>query len=178
MHGATISIIGGIGVASIDTASSGMTEPYALVALHGTPADPSVPSRQCAFGGTIAMQGEPLAGKRYRVSVRSSESPSWTALVDDIYTVDVFGSGTWRMADAAGFFSYVDRSQNVNGLLVNWATSGDERWYVRLEVADAFGTIVDETPAPGYLIRLSNSGSANARESGGAPSSYRSANAG
>jgi hypothetical protein len=154
-----IAIIGGIGVASIDTtgvtAEPGCTLPNALFALTGTYADPWVSGRQCPFGGQVVIQGAPSVGSKYRVWVRKVGSPGQTLLSDPILTTDWLGNGTWRNPDASGFFTYLDSSQNIDDVLAYWYSSGDDLWQVWLEIADIADTVFGSTPA--YLIQLDNS---------------------
>jgi hypothetical protein len=153
-----IAIIGGIGVASIDTtgvtAIPGATLPGALFVLTGAYADPWVSSRQCPFGGQIVIQGSPSVGSKYRVWVSKIGSPGQTLLSDPIYTVDGMGNGTWRNPDASGFFTYLDSSLNMDNTLAYWYSSGDDLWQVWLEIADIADTVFGSTPA--YLIQLDN----------------------
>ena len=153
-----IAIIGGIGVASIDTtgvtAQPGTTLPGALFALTGGFADPWDHSRQCPFGGQIVIQGAPSVGSKYRVWVRKVGSPGQTLLSDPILTTDWIGNSVWRNPDASGFFTYLDSSQNIDNVLAYWYSSGDEPWYVWLEIADLTDTVFGATPL--YLIQLDN----------------------
>ena len=149
-----LGIIGGIGVASIDTVLTGMTVPFALFALYGTPADEWDASRQCPFGGMITIQGAPYLGFRYRVSVQRLGTSTWIPLEDEIYTVDQFGVGTYQTPDASGFFPYLDPLQNLDNLLAYWPSAGDDQWNVRLEVANGADTVLWTSPS--YLIQLDN----------------------
>lgn len=148
-----LGIIGGIGVASIDTTVTGMTQPNALFALYGTPADQWVASRQCPFGGLITIQGAPYLGYNYRVSVQKVGTSTWIPLEDEIYTVNQYGFGTWR-SPSGGFFSYLDPSQNIDNTLAYWDSGGDDQWYVKLEVADSSNVVHYTSPL--YLIQLDN----------------------
>jgi hypothetical protein len=153
-----IAIIGGIGVASIDTTGvtvkPGTTFPNALFALTGTYADPWDHSRQCPFGGQIVIQGAPSAGSKYRVWVRKVGSPGQSLLTDPILTTDWLGNSTWRNPDASGFFTYLDPSQNIDSVLAYWYSSGDDPWYVWLEIADIADSVFGSTPL--YMIQLDN----------------------
>ena len=151
---ANISIIGGIGVDQIDTVFTGMTNPFAVFALTGTNADPWIASRQCPFGGQIVIQGLPSVGNRYRVWVQKVGSPLPVALTDAIITTDMYGTPTSRTPDGSGFFPYLDNSQNIDDILAYWYSSGDDQWYVWLEIADGSDTVLGSTPH--YLIQLDN----------------------
>jgi hypothetical protein len=148
-----LGIIGGIGVASIDTTVTGMTHPNALFALYGSPADEWDSSRLCAFGGLITIQGAPYLGYNYRVSVRKSGTSTWIPLEDEIYTVDQYGIGTWR-SSSGGFFSYLDLTRNIDNTLARWNCAGDQQWYVRLEVANSANVVLYTSRS--YLIQLDN----------------------
>ena len=149
-----IAIIGGIGVDQIDTVFTGMTNPFAVFALTGTNADPWISSRQCPFGGQIVIQGLPSVGNRYRVWVQKVGSPLPVALTDPIVTTDLFGTPTPRTPDGSGFFSYLDSSQNIDDVLAYWYSSGDDQWFVWLELADGSDTVLASTTK--YLIQLDN----------------------
>ena len=153
-----IAIIGGIGVASIDTTGltvqPGTTLPGALFALTGGYADPWDHSRQCPFGGQIVIQGAPSIGSKYRVWVRKVGSPGQTLLTDPILTTDLMGNGTWRNPDASGFYTYLYPSQNIDSVLAYWESAGDDPWYVWLEIADTSDTVFGSTPL--YMIQLDN----------------------
>ncbi len=149
-----ISIIGGIGVDQIDTVFTGMTDPNAVFALTGTHADPWISSRQCPFGGQIVIQGAPSVGYRYRVWVQKVGSPLPVALTDPIVTTDLYGTPTSRTPDGSGFFAYLDNTQNIDDVLAYWYSSGDDQWYVWLELADSTDKVLATTPQ--YLIQLDN----------------------
>lgn len=149
-----IAIIGGIGVDQIDTVFTGMTKPFAVFALTGTNADPWISSRQCPFGGQIVIQGLPSAGNRYRVWVQKVGSPLPIALTDPIVTTDMFGTPTTQTPDGSGFFAYLDNSKNIDDILAYWYSSGDDQWYVWLELADATDKVLATTTQ--YLIQLDN----------------------
>src|SRR5579872_1832502 len=149
-----ISIIGGIGVDQIDTVFTGMTHPNAVFALTGTNADPWISSRQCPFGGQIVIQGVPSVGYRYRVWVQKVGSPLPVALTDPIVTTDQYGTPTTRTPDGSGFFAYLDNKQNIDDVLAYWYSSGDDHWYVWLELADSTDKVLTITPQ--YLFQLDN----------------------
>ncbi len=145
-----IAIIGGIGVAQIDTSATGMTLPGAVFALQGTPADPWDNTRQCPFGGRIVIQGLPSVGDKYRVWIQKVGSPLPIALTDPIVTTDGMGNPTTRYPDGSGFFSYLDNTQNIDNVLAYWDSSGDDQWNVWLEIASSGKTTQN------YLIQLVN----------------------
>ncbi|MEC4682202.1 MAG: hypothetical protein VST70_00760 [Nitrospirota bacterium] len=149
-----IAIIGGIGVAQIDTTISGMTNPGAVFALTGTVADPWNSTRQCPFGGQIVIQGLPTVGRKYRVKVQKVGSPLPVVLTDSITTTDWMGNPTTRHPDSSGFFTYLDITQNIDNILAYWYSSGDDQWYVWLELADMSDNVLSQTTL--YLIQLDN----------------------
>jgi hypothetical protein len=153
-----ISIIGGIGVAQIDTfgitSSPGTTFPLAVFALTGTYADPWLGTRQCPFGRRIVIQGLPTKGNKYRVKVQKLGSPLPVVLTDPIITTDWMGNPSTQFPDGSGFFFYLDTTLNTDNILAYWDSSGDDQWYVWLEFADLSDTVLSTTPL--YLIQLDN----------------------
>lgn len=149
-----IAIIGGVGVAQIDTAVSGMTKPGAVFALTGTYADPWDNTRQCPFGGQIVIQGLPTVGSKYRVKIQKVGAPLPVVLTDPIVTTDWMGNPTTRFPDGSGFFTYLDTTQNIDNVLAYWYSSGDDQWYVWLELADTSDIVLGQTAQ--YLIQLDN----------------------
>ncbi|HEY6292047.1 MAG TPA: hypothetical protein VI455_10890 [Terriglobia bacterium] len=153
-----ISIIGGIGIAEIDTSVMGLTLPFATFANFGPSeyADPWDNSRQCPFGGLVDVHGQPTPGMKYRVSVRKVGSSSLIRLTDTIYTVDKYGVTTARTPDGQGFFDYLTQDQNQLSLLAYWISAGDDLWEMMLEIADALDNVQSSTPW--YRIQLDNTG--------------------
>lgn len=141
-----ISIIGGIGVASINIFGNGLTTPNASFAFFGTPADPQVPSRECPFGGLVTIQGAPLVGYKYRIWVRNEtqQTPA-VYLTNPVFVVDNNGIGSWHSPDANGFYAYLPDTQNLNDMLGYWHTLGDDKWAIQLEIADMMDNQVDTT---------------------------------
>jgi len=153
-----IAIIGGIGVAQIDTAGTtalpGATHPGALFALQGTPADPFDSSRQCPFGGEIVVQGLPSVGYKYRVWVQDTTSPVPTILGNSIVTTDQFGNPTTRTPDSSGFFTYLDITQNVDNILAYWYSTGNDLYTLWLEIANTSDVVLGQTSF--YKIQVDN----------------------
>ncbi|MGH9455985.1 MAG: hypothetical protein ACRD2O_18685, partial [Terriglobia bacterium] len=151
-----ISIIGGIGIAEIDTGVSGLTQPFATFANFGPNeyADPWDNSRQCPFGGLVDVHGQPTPGMKYRVSVRKVGSSSPLRLTDTIYTVDKNGFTSPRNPDGQGFFNYLTQDENQLSLLAYWFSAGDDLWEMMLEIADALDNVQGNTPW--YRIQLDN----------------------
>jgi hypothetical protein len=155
---AQISIIGGIGIADINTAGNGMTKPNAKFAEWGTPADPwGTHMRECPFGGLVTVHAPPNVGDKYAIEVRefgSLDPP--TKLTTKIWVVDKDGHGSYHTADpVTGLFDYLDVTQNVLNKLAQWSTSSDGLWEMRLRRYNNAGTLnLDNTPW--YRIRLDN----------------------
>jgi hypothetical protein len=153
-----IAIIGGIGLADIDTTGvtslPGATLPGAIFALQGTPADPYDSARQCPFGGEIVIQGAPSVGYKYRVWVQDVSSPLPVPLTHYIETTDQYGHTTMQLPDPQGFFTYLPNSQNIDDNLAYWESSGNDLYNLWLEIADLSDNVLNRTP--NYLIQLVN----------------------
>jgi hypothetical protein len=153
-----ISIIGGIGVAWIDTtgatANPGMTRPNALFAFDGSAADPWIASRQCPFGGQIIVQGQPTLGSTYSVWVQKKGAPSSIQLTEPVLVTDTSGNSSLHHPDPSGFFKYLPPSQNQDNILAYWDSSDDDLYYVWLEIANSSYIVSGSTPL--YLIQLDN----------------------
>jgi len=137
-----IAIIGGIGVAAIATSGSGYaagrTLPGASFALQGSPADPYDPSRQCAFGGEIVVQGAPFAGLKYRVMIQdlTTGSPATSALTTPFTATDQFGEPVLQSPDPSGYFTYLQNTQNIDDILAKWTSTGNDLVQIWLETLD------------------------------------------
>jgi hypothetical protein len=151
---ANIAIIGGIGVGSID-ATSGTTLPGALFALTGTSADQWVSSRQCPFGGQIVIQGLSSVGYKYRVWVQQEGLTGATMLTEPVIVTDGLGNSSHNSPSPAGFFTYLNNTQNVDNILAYWESSGDAQWHVWLEIANSSEVVIG-SPTFHYLIQLDN----------------------
>jgi hypothetical protein len=151
-----ISIIGGIGIAEIDTGVTGLTLPFATFADFGPGqyADPWEQTRQCPFGGMVDVHGQPTPNMNYRVSVRKVGSVIPVRLTDPIYPVDKYGVTHTLNPDAQGFFTYLPQDQNQLSLLAYWYSSGDDLWEMMLEIADSMDHVVGNTPW--YRVQLDN----------------------
>lgn len=160
-----IAIIGGIGVAQIDTTGAtalpGATLPAsaslpsgALFALQGTPADPYDTSRQCPFGGEIVVQGLPSVGYKYRVWVQDVSSPLPMPLTHSIVTTDQYGNPTTRTPDAHGFFTYLDVTENIDNNLAYWFSADNDLYNLWLEIADLSDNVLGRTV--NYLVQFVN----------------------
>ena len=137
-EGAILSIIGGIGVADINIFTDGMTKSGARFALTGSFADPWNSTRSCPFGGKIVIQGPPMLGLRYRILARQSGVVMVPLrITNSIRTVNQFGVGTWRNADADDAFTYLSDLDNIDDVLAWWSPKGDELWEIRLQVINS-----------------------------------------
>lgn len=135
--GGKIAILGGIPVSMID-GTTGLTISSAVFATNNLPPDSL--GRPCPFGGRVTAQGAPLLGCSYKVEVIPAGGGAPTALVADLLLTRWDGTTYVHKANpVSGRFDYVDFTQNVNGLLAHWDSSGDAKWTVRLTAFDAGG---------------------------------------
>jgi len=154
---AKISILGGVGIADIDTAGNGMTKPLAKFAEWGTFADPwGSHTRECPFGGLVTLHAPPNVGFKYCVEVRQAGAVGTeTKVTNKIWVVDQYGHGSYHYADpVTGCFDYLPVTENVLNKLAEWYTSGDDLWEIRLRLYNGAGVWQDDTPW--YRIRLDN----------------------
>jgi hypothetical protein len=156
-----IDAIGGVSVAYINVGGDGMTVPNAPFAQTGSPADPWVASRQCAFGGDIYINAEvpvsfSLAGYKYRLLVRKLGSPGNGDPLMSSFVVTrtlALGGGTvWITPQlGTGWVSYLHPDQNIYSVLGNWQSASlglpdrNQLWEIKLELADAGLTILGDT---------------------------------
>lgn len=151
-----IAILGGIPVSHIDD-STGMTTATAVFATNNLA--PDALGRPCPFGGRVTVQGAPLPGHSYKVEVTPLDAlgnPSGApAPVVTNLTLTRFDGTTFVLsADPVTFrFPYVHFTQNVNGLLAQWNSSGDGKWRVTLTTYDAGGTVVG---TDSHVLQLDN----------------------
>lgn len=160
---AMISIIGGIGVADINTSTSGLTKGPALFAMNGLPADAY--SRECPFGGRVVLNAPPNPGDKYCIEVREYGSLAVTRVVSKVYVTNMYGISSWHAPDADGYFDYLPMNDNILNKVAHWDTTGDKMWEVRLKRFDAAKNFLDETPW--YRVQLDNSGPDASIEIGG-----------
>jgi hypothetical protein len=151
-----IAILGGIPVAHIDN-TSGLTMASAVFATNNLAPDSL--GRPCPFGGRVTVQGAPLLGHSYKVEVTpldSSGSPvgAPTPVATDLVLTRADGTTYVHTANTVSYrFTYVDFSQNINGVLAQWDSTGDARWQVKLSTYDGAGTLVGIDT---HLIQLDN----------------------
>jgi hypothetical protein len=151
-----IAILGGIPISKInnnfgDLANRGLTTPDAVFATNNLP--PDTLGRPCPFAGRVSAQGAPINGFEYKLEV-SQDSILWNEVTTDLVVTDQFGFTSFNKANPiTKRFKYLDFTQNVNGLLAEWDSSGDALWYVRLSVYDGGGTLQGTDT---HLIQLDN----------------------
>ena len=150
-----IAAIGGVGLAYIDTAFTGMTNPGAVFGFYSTPTDPYDNTRMCAFGGLVTIQAAPVNGYKYRIWVQKDNGTSLQMLTDPVWVVDSGGNGSYHSPGIGGFFTYLDSSQNINSMVANaWVPGGDDLWDVRLELFTFGEAFLGSTPW--YRIQMDN----------------------
>jgi hypothetical protein len=145
-----ITEIGGIGVAQIDVASTGRTQPAAFFAQYPwATADGWGLGRACPFGGYLNLIAPPILGFKYRLTARRAGAPlTEIVLAEPVSIEDQFGVSTDHLASAAGFFTYVGPLQNMHNTIYNrWNTSGLNGLHeIRLDVATMGETVISSTP--------------------------------
>ncbi len=144
-----IAILGGIPVSMISDIT-GTTTADAVFALNNSPV-----GADCPFGAAVTLQGAPLpAGYSYKVEVRPELGGVPAPVLTELTLTRGDGT-TWKhnANPLTQRFNYVSFSDNVNGLLAHWSSSGNERWIVTLSTYDVGGT---KTGEDSQLIQLDN----------------------
>jgi hypothetical protein len=165
-----IDTLGGVSLTYISTASTGMTVPNGLFAETGAPTDPWLPSRTCAFGGTVSATAEvpssfAASGFQYRLMVRpEGGAPGYPQPVVGSFAVTrtlALGGGTTSVTPGAGGWTpYLDPNLNIYSNLGVWSTTGlsaaerNARWEIRLERRDGGAVLNGHTPW--YKLQLDN----------------------
>ncbi len=160
----TISILGGIPTSMIDSIM-GQTTPNAVFALTNTPADGL--GRACPFGGRVSVQGELFPGYKYKLTVQDTSGGLPMDLVTPLTLTRWDGTTYVSAPDAQHYFTYQDPTQNIDSLLGEWDTSGDDLWRITLQIADLadnpiFGALPDthviqlDNTAPQAVVHLDN----------------------
>ena len=149
----TISILGGIPTSMIDSIT-GQTTPSAVFALTNTPADGL--GRACPFGGRVSVQGELFPGYKYKLTVQDTNGGSPQELFKPLTLTRWDGTTYLSVPDAQNYYTYRDPTENIDSLLGEWDTGGDDLWRITLEIADMadnpiFGSLPDT-----HLIQLDN----------------------
>lgn len=154
-----IAILGGIPVSHIDNVS-GLTTPTAVFATNNLPPDNpdgnilTADSRPCPFARRITVQGSPLLGHSYKVEVTPFGGGAPTNVVTDLVLTRFDGTTFTHSANiSTGRFNYLPFTQNVNSLLAQWDSTGDEKWEVKLSTFDGGENLVGIDT---HLIQLDN----------------------
>jgi hypothetical protein len=151
-----IAILGGIPVAHLDNAS-GLTTATAVFATNNLPPDSL--GRPCPFGGRVTVQGAPLLGHSYLVEVTPVDNlgnpvGAPAPVVTNLVLTRFDGTTHVHTANAVTRrFAYLDFTQNVNSVLAQWDTAGDDKWQVKLSTFNGGGTLVGIDT---HLIQLDN----------------------
>jgi hypothetical protein len=148
-----IAILGGIPTSMINGVT-GLTTSTAVFALTNTTADSL--GRACPFGGVVSVQGESFVGYKYKLTVKNTNGGATKVLTDPLTLTRWDGTTYVSSPDINDYFTYVDPTLNINALLGEWGSSGDDLWTVTLEIADlsdnpVFGAVPDT-----HLIQLDN----------------------
>ena len=153
---ARISILGGIGIASIFTATTGMTMPGAKFAYADTFADPWDSTRSCPFGRLITAAAPPILGHKYEIWVKNvTTGGPEIQLTQPVWVTDQDGISGNHFADINGRFDYLPVTQNLLSMLYNrWVPAGDDLWQIHLKLFTAGGIHIDTSPW--YRIQLDN----------------------
>ena len=156
-----IAILGGIPVSFINN-TTGLTTPDAVFATNNLPPDnpdgdlATADGRPCPFAGRVTVQGAPLLGHSYKVEVTPAGGGAPTAVVTKLVLTRQDGMPFVHSADPATLrFNYVDFTQNINSVLAQWDSTGDDKWEVKLSTFDSGGSFVGQDT---HLIQLDNTG--------------------
>jgi hypothetical protein len=149
-----ISILGGIPTGDID-AATGFTKLNARFAGNNLLADSL--GRACPFGGVVEAQGPEFPGYWYRIQVRDvSAGGVWQPVVTPLLLTRWDGT-TYFSNPINGYFPYQQYINNIENLLGNWFSAGDDLWEVQIEiVADSMGTPVPGAVPDLHMIQLDN----------------------
>ena len=135
-----IAILGGIPVSMIDSVT-GLTTASAVFATNNLP--PDALGRPCPFAGRVTAQGAPLLGHSYKVEVIPDGGGAPTAVVTKLTLTRFDGTTHVHQADpGTGRYTYLPFTENVNGVLAEWDSTGDAKWTVRLSTYDAANNLV------------------------------------
>jgi len=160
----TIAILGGIPTSMINS-STGLTTSSAVFALTNLPADSL--GRACPFGGRVSVQGESFVGYKYKLTVQDTGGGAPKVLNTPLTLTRWDGTTFVSHPDVNNYFTYMDPTLNIDALLGEWDTGGDDLWSVTLEIADMsdnpiFGALPDthliqlDNTAPQAVIHLDN----------------------
>lgn len=138
----TISILGGIPTGSIG--GDGYTLTNARFAGNNLLADSL--GRRCPFGGVVEVQGPEFPGYKYKIQVRRISGGAWQDVATPLLLTRWDGTTYVSNPDASNFFVYQQYANNIENLLGEWQTSGDDVWEVKLQIAD-----LSDNPVPGAV---------------------------
>jgi hypothetical protein len=143
-----LSILGGIPTKYIDSVTGlTTTDPLDPARFAGNNLLADDLNRPCPFGGIVEAQGPEFPGYKYRIQVRNVTAGGSFQKVDTPLLLTRSDGTTYvSTADVNGFFEYQQYPNNIENLLGNWHSSGDDLWDVKLEIADQF-----DNPVPGAL---------------------------
>lgn len=148
-----LSIIGGIAVDNIDP-EVGTTLPYARFAGSNLAADDL--GRACPFGGLIRLHGPALAtGFSYSIEIRPVDGGPATTLKRPIRLKRADGTSWLHHPDPEnGRFAYVPFEYNIEQLLGEWVSEGDQCHTVTLWTYQMEGK---PSGMDSYRVQLANS---------------------
>jgi hypothetical protein len=149
-----ISILGGIPTSQIDP-TTGFTTPFARFAGNNLLADDL--GRACPFGGRVEVQGPEFPGYKYRIQVRDvTVGGTWQTVITPLMLTRWDGTTYTSNPDINGYFEYQQYINNIENLLGNWDSSGDDLWEVKLEIADLGDNPVLGAIPDLHLMQLDN----------------------
>lgn len=149
-----ISILGGIPTSQIDT-TTGFTVLNARFAGNNLLADGL--GRACPFGGRVEVQGPEFFGYRYRIQVRDiTTGGGWQTVFTPLMLTRWDGTTYISNPDLSGYFPYQQYVNNIENLLGNWDTSGDDLWEVKIDIADFFDNPISGAIPDVHRVQLDN----------------------
>ncbi len=127
--------LGGISVSQIDSLA-GVTLPGAFFDLLGgaVPADPDALGRPCPFARRVAMAGPSFPGLQYRIQVKRAVDVSWSTVTTSFTVSDLSGTVFTSQVPTGDYFTYINPALNVDNLLAEWDTAGDDLWDVKIDI--------------------------------------------
>jgi hypothetical protein len=149
-----ISILGGIPTSQIDVAT-GFTVLNARFAGNNLLADSL--GRACPFGGVVEVQGPEFFGYKYRVQVRDlTTGGPWQNVTTPLMLTRWDGTTYISNPDVNGYFDYQQYPNNIENLLGNWYSGGDDLWEVKIDIADFLDNLVPGAIPDIHRIQLDN----------------------
>lgn len=111
--------------------------------------------RPCPFAGRVVITGWPYPGQNYRIQVRKVGEVGWTSLVNTIEIEPLIGL-KYSKSPVGEYYSYETLFNNPDLTLGWWPTSGNDAWYVKLDIQGQPGVAIQR-------VQLKNSGIEDAR---------------